>query len=108
MSAAITRPRSAIAERPTFTNCDVQLRDPRRPLDVKSLRPECANSGHSPRHRSPLQRGPWRNFEAIEFATLNWVDWFNNRRLMERIGNIPLPEAEERHFAMLNEPAMVA
>ncbi len=35
------------------------------------------------------RRGPWRSFEAVEFATLEWVDWFNNRRLMEPIGNIP-------------------
>ncbi|WP_109672959.1 IS3 family transposase, partial [Mesorhizobium loti] len=34
------------------------------------------------------RRGPWRNFEAVEFATLEWVDWFNNRRLLEPIGNI--------------------
>ena len=35
------------------------------------------------------RRGPWRSFEAVEFATLEWVDWFNHRRLMEPIGNIP-------------------
>ncbi|RYE62622.1 MAG: IS3 family transposase, partial [Oxalobacteraceae bacterium] len=39
------------------------------------------------------RRGPWRNFEAVEFATLEWVDWFNNRRLLEPIGNIPPAEA---------------
>ncbi len=33
--------------------------------------------------------GPWRNLEEVEFATLEWVDWFNNRRLLEPIGNIP-------------------
>ncbi len=33
--------------------------------------------------------GPWRSLEAVEFATLDWVDWFNNRRLLEPIGNIP-------------------
>jgi transposase InsO family protein len=42
------------------------------------------------------RRGPWRNFEAVEFATLEWVDWFNNRRLLEPIGNIPPAEAEAR------------
>jgi transposase InsO family protein len=46
--------------------------------------------------------------EAVEFATLEWVDWFNNRRLLEPIGNIPPAEAEERYYAMLNEPAMAA
>ena len=54
------------------------------------------------------RRGPWRNFEAIEFATLEWVDWFNNRRLLEPIGFIPPAEAEERYFAMLNDTAMAA
>jgi hypothetical protein len=38
------------------------------------------------------RRGPWRSFEAVEFATLEWVDWFNNRRLLEPIGNIPPAE----------------
>ena len=54
------------------------------------------------------RRGPWRSREAVEFATLEWVDWFNNRRLLEPIGNIPPAEAEERYYAMLNEPAMAA
>ena len=54
------------------------------------------------------RRGPWRNFEAVEFATLEWVDWFNNRRLLEPIGNIPPAEAEERYYAMLDAPAMAA
>ena len=52
--------------------------------------------------------GPWRSFEAVEFATLEWVDWFNHRRLLEPIGNIPPAEAEERYYAMLDEPAMAA
>jgi transposase InsO family protein len=54
------------------------------------------------------RRGPWRNFEAVEFATLEWVDWFNNRRLLQPIGNIPPAEAEERYYAMWNETAMAA
>jgi transposase InsO family protein len=54
------------------------------------------------------RRGPWRSFEAVEFATLEWVDWFNNRRLLEPIGNIPPAEAEERYYAMLEDPAMAA
>ena len=44
------------------------------------------------------RRGPWRSFEAIELATLEWVDWFNNRRLLEPIGNIPPAEAEARYY----------
>ncbi len=54
------------------------------------------------------RRGPWRSFEAVEFATLEWVDWFNTRRLLEPIGNIPPAEAEERYYALLDEPAMAA
>ena len=54
------------------------------------------------------RRGPWRSFEAVEFATLEWVDWFNNRRLMEPIGNIPPAEAEERYYAMLDEHKLAA
>lgn len=44
------------------------------------------------------RRGPWRSFEAVEFATLEWVDWFNNRRLLEPIGYIPPAEAERRYY----------
>ena len=54
------------------------------------------------------RRGPWRSFEAVELATLEWVDWFNNRRLLEPIGNIPPAEAEERHYAMLEQSDMAA
>jgi transposase InsO family protein len=54
------------------------------------------------------RRGPWRAFEAVEFATLEWVDWFNHRRLLEPIGNIPPAEAEDRYYAMLEQPAMAA
>ena len=42
------------------------------------------------------RRGPWRNLEAVEYATLEWVDWFNHRRLLEPIGNIPPAELEHR------------
>jgi putative transposase len=54
------------------------------------------------------RRGPWRSFEAVEFATLDWVNWFNHRRLLEPIGNIPPAEAEQRYYAMLDQPAMAA
>jgi len=49
------------------------------------------------------RRGPWRSFESVEFATLEWVDWFNNRRLLEPIGNIPPAEAEENYYAAMDE-----
>jgi transposase InsO family protein len=52
--------------------------------------------------------GVWRSFEAVEFATLEWVDWFNHRRLLEPIGNMPPAEAEARYHATPEELAMVA
>ncbi len=50
------------------------------------------------------RRGPWRTLEAVEFATLAWVDWFNKRRLLEPIGYIPPVEYEARY----HEQAAVA
>lgn len=46
-------------------------------------------------HRS----GPWKSFDAVEFATLKWVDWFNHRRLLGPIGNIPPAEMEANYYA---------
>ena len=54
------------------------------------------------------RRGPWRSLEAVEFATLEWVDWFNHRRLLEPIGNMPPAEAEEHYYAQLQETALAA
>jgi putative transposase len=54
------------------------------------------------------RRGPWRSMEAVEFATLEWVDWFNNRRLLEPIGNIPPAEAEAAYYADLEQQAIAA
>jgi len=53
-------------------------------------------------------RGPWRTIEAVEYATLEWVDWFNNRRLLEPIGNIPPAEFETAFYSKHEESAMVA
>ena len=52
--------------------------------------------------------GPWRSLEAVEWATLTWVDWFNHRRLLEPIGNIPPTEAEARYYASLAETPLAA
>jgi transposase InsO family protein len=54
------------------------------------------------------RRSPRRNLEAAEFATLEWIDWFNNRCQLEPIGNIPPAEAEARFYAEAEEFAMVA
>jgi len=45
------------------------------------------------------RRGPWRTFEAVEFATLEWVDWFNTRRLLGPIGDVPPAEFEAQYHA---------
>jgi putative transposase len=55
-----------------------------------------------------IYRKSWRSLEEVEFATLRWVDWFNHRRLMGPIGNIPPAEAEQRYYASLGCPAKVA
>lgn len=44
------------------------------------------------------RKGPWKNLEAVEFATLEWVDWFNHRRLLEPIGYVPPAEYEARYY----------
>jgi transposase InsO family protein len=54
------------------------------------------------------RRGPWRSLEAVEFATLEWVDWFNTRRLLEPIGHVPPAEAEKAYYAALEVRPMAA
>jgi transposase InsO family protein len=54
------------------------------------------------------RKGPWRSLEAVEFATLEWVDWFNNRRLLEPIGFRPPAEAEAAYYANLEVPTQIA
>jgi transposase InsO family protein len=49
-------------------------------------------------------KGPWRHLEAVEFATLRWVDFFNNRRLLEPIGYVPPTEYEANYYAQLGRP----
>ena len=50
------------------------------------------------------RNGPWRNLEEVEFATLEWVDWFNNRRLMEPIGHVPPAEFEAMYARNQESP----
>lgn len=54
------------------------------------------------------RRGPWRHMDTVEYATLEWVDWFNNRRLLEPIGYIPPAEFEARYYQQLEESARAA
>src|SRR6516165_4400755 len=52
------------------------------------------------------QRGPWRHIDAVEYATREWVDWFNHRRLLEPIGNVPPAERESAYHRQQQELAM--
>ncbi|MGR3524553.1 MAG: IS3 family transposase, partial [Paracoccaceae bacterium] len=54
------------------------------------------------------RRGRLRSLEAVEYATLEWVDWFNNRRLLEPIGNIPPAVAEANFYAALETEPVTA
>ena len=54
------------------------------------------------------RHGPWRTMDAVEYATLEWVDWFNHRRILEPIGDIPPAEKEQRYYQQLEASAMLA
>lgn len=54
------------------------------------------------------RKGPWRSVEAVELATLAWVDWFNNRRLLGSIGYVPPTEFESMYYAAQRNPLRVA
>jgi transposase InsO family protein len=54
------------------------------------------------------RRASWRTREEVEWATLKWVDWFNNRRLLEPIGNIPPAEAEANYYCQSAESVVSA
>jgi len=54
------------------------------------------------------RRGPWRHLEAVEYATLEWVDWFNHRRLLASIGNVPPAELEALYYHSTSQLPMAA
>jgi len=54
------------------------------------------------------RRGPWKRLEDVEFATLEWVDWFNHRRLLEPFGDVPPAEFEARYHQHLEGLAAAA
>jgi putative transposase len=47
------------------------------------------------------RRGPWRGIDDVEMATLEWVDWFNSRRLHSACGDIPPIEAEQNYYRQI-------
>lgn len=52
------------------------------------------------------RRGPWKNMESVELATLEWVSWFNHHRLLAPLGYIPPAEAEANYYRSLSEQAV--
>ena len=53
-------------------------------------------------------RGPWRSMDSVEYATLEWVEWFNNRRLLEPIGYVPPAEFEREYYRLNTGQALAA
>ncbi len=53
-------------------------------------------------------RGPWKAIDSVEYATLEWVDWFNHRRLLGPIGDVPPAEFEQAYYDQLDESARAA
>lgn len=53
-------------------------------------------------------RGPWKSFDAVEYSVAEWVAWFNTKRLLGPIGDIPPAEAEDAYWKSLEEPALAA
>lgn len=54
------------------------------------------------------RRSPWKSIEAVEFAVLQWVDWFNHRRLLEPIGDVPPAEFEQAYYPQRETHAIAA
>ena len=54
------------------------------------------------------RRGPWKSRESVEMATLEWVAWYNHKRLMQPLGYIPPAEAEANYHRQLASPAALA
>ncbi|EFA5409391.1 IS3 family transposase, partial [Escherichia coli] len=55
-----------------------------------------------------IHRKSWKNRTEVELATLTWVDWYNNRRLLERLGHIPPAEAEKAYYASIGNTDLAA
>ena len=54
------------------------------------------------------RRDPWRHIDTVEYATLEWVDWFNNRRLLEPIDNVTPVEFEQAYYQLHEAQAVAA
>jgi len=54
------------------------------------------------------KRGPWKGLQDVEYATLEWVSWYNNKRLMSSIGNVPPAEYEAVYYTQETKPLVEA
>ena len=61
-----------------------------------------------PLAQRPRRSSPWHHIEAIEFATLEWVDWFNNWQVLTSIGDVPPTEYEQQYYLTQEAPFTVA
>ncbi|OWE46071.1 hypothetical protein A8G07_21695 [Escherichia coli] len=55
-----------------------------------------------------IHRKSWKNRAEVELATLTWVDWYNNRRLLKRLGHIPPTETEKAYYASIGNNDLAA
>ena len=55
-----------------------------------------------------IHRKSWKNRAEVELATLTWMDWYNNRRLLERLWHIPPAEAEKAYYASIGNDELAA
>ena len=55
-----------------------------------------------------IHRQSWKSRSEVEQAMLTWVDWYNNRRLLERLGHIPPPEAKKAYYASIGNGDLAA
>jgi len=53
------------------------------------------------------KKSPWKTFDAVEYATLDWVSWFNSKRLLEPLGNIPPAEYEKLYYTNQMSPSII-
>jgi putative transposase len=81
--------RSEASETPTTTHW------PRRPSGSTRTN-ECIRAD------SPFRRGPLRNLGDVELVTADYVAWYNQQRLMHRLGRIPPAEAEAEYYDQLD------
>jgi hypothetical protein len=68
----------------------------------------CGERHRALQDRSIRQRGPWRNIDAVEFAVMAWVDWLNNRRLLDPLDYVPPARCESAYYQAQRTPAAVA